>query len=32
MVSATLGVLLKHQEDIARVASDVPLPAAATTP
>ena len=29
---ATLGVLLKHQEDIARVASDVPLPAGATTP
>ena len=29
---ATLGVLLKHQEDIARVASDVPLPAAAPTP
>jgi MoxR-like ATPase len=25
---ATLGVLLKHQEDIARVASDAPLPAA----
>jgi hypothetical protein len=28
-VDATLGVLLKHQEDIGRVASEAPLQASA---